>query len=53
MSIAAAALTGEVFKADARKVHQIVVGLTADGTAATWIKPLEKKQNGRLDMKAL
>jgi hypothetical protein len=53
MTISAAPLTGLVFKTDARKVHQLIHGFVQGEIAETWIKPKEKKQNGRLDFKAL
>ena len=53
LSIHCAPLTGLVFKTDARKVHQLIHGFVQGETAETWIKPKEKRQNGRLDFQAL
>jgi hypothetical protein len=53
LSIDCAALNGLVFKTDARKVHQLIHGFVQGETAETWIKPKEKRQNGRLDFQAL
>jgi hypothetical protein len=47
---ARAPLTGSAFQADARKVHQLVKSFLQDETAEQWIKPIEKKRNGRQDM---
>jgi hypothetical protein len=41
------------YKTDARKVHQLIHGFAQGETAKTWIKPKEKRQNGRLNFKAL
>jgi hypothetical protein len=51
LTIACAPLVGEVYKADARKVHQMILGFVQGETTETWIKPKEKKQNGRFDYK--
>jgi hypothetical protein len=51
--IACAPLTGVVFQADARKVHQLLKSFLQAETAEQWIRPLAKKQNGRVDMAAL
>ena len=53
LAINCAPLTGLVFKTDARKVHQLIHGFVQGETAETWIKPKEKKQNGRIDFLAL
>ena len=52
-SIACAVLSGVVFQTDARKVHQLLKSFLQAETAEQWIKPLDKKQNGRADMIAL
>ena len=52
-SIACCKLTGVIFQADARKVHQLLKSFLQAETAEQWIKPLAKKQNGRADMIAL
>ena len=52
-SIACSKLTGVVFQADARKVHQLLKSFLQAETTERWIKPLAKKQNGRADMIAL
>jgi hypothetical protein len=53
LSIKFAPLVGVFYKSDARKVHQLIHGFVEGETAKTWIKPTEKRQNGRLDFKAL
>ncbi len=52
-SIAYAQLTGVIFQADARKVHQLLKSFLPAESGEQWIKPLAKKQNGRADMIAL
>ena len=52
-SICSAPLEGPKFEADAKQVHQLIYAQVQGETAEQWIKPLSKKQNGRLDMKAL
>ena len=42
-----------MFQADSRKVHQLLKSFLQAETAEQWIKPLEKKLNGRQDMEAL
>jgi hypothetical protein len=51
--ISCAPLVGNVFQADARKVHQLVKSFLQAETAEQWVRPHLKAQNGRLDMKAL
>jgi hypothetical protein len=53
LTIDCAPLTGIVYKTDARKVHQLIHGFVQGETSETWIKPREKRQNGRLDFQAL
>jgi hypothetical protein len=53
LSIACNPVTGPGFKTDARKVHQLLFGFVQGEIAATWLKDNKKKQDGRLDMKAL
>jgi hypothetical protein len=53
LSIKCAPLIGVFYKTDARKVHQLIHGFVQGEIAETWIKPKEKRQNGRLDFKAL
>jgi hypothetical protein len=53
LTIACAALQGIGHKTDARKVHQLIHGFVQGETAETWIKPREKKQDGRIDFRAL
>ena len=48
-----APLSGPIFESDARKVHQIIFGFLQGEIAEAWIKPKEKKQNGRIDFAAL
>jgi hypothetical protein len=52
-AIACSPLTGAVFQAEARKVHQLIKSFLQTETAEQWIKPLTRKQNGRADMEAL
>ena len=52
-AIACSPHTGAVFQADARKVHQLLKSFLQSESAEQWIKPLARKQSGRLDMKAL
>jgi len=44
---------GEAYKADNKKVFQIMTELLSDTPAWTWISRYEKTANGRLAMKAL
>ena len=53
LTIDCAPLTGLVFKTDARKVHQLIHGFVQGELAETWIKPTERRQNGRIDFQAL
>lgn len=53
LSILCAPLKGLVFKVDATKVHQLLHGFVQGEVAETWIKPKEKKKNGRIDFLAL
>ena len=52
-AIACAPLTGDVFQADARKVHQLIKSCFQTESAEQWIKPHAKRQSGREDMEAL
>ena len=52
-AVACCPLEGTVFQADSRKVHQLLKSFLQAETAEQWIKPLEKKLNGRQDMEAL
>ena len=52
-AIACAPLTGDVFQADARKVHQLIKSFLQTESAEQWIKPFAKRQSGREDMEAL
>lgn len=51
--IACAPLQGPHFEADARRVHQLVTSFTQGENSEQWIKMHVKKQNGRVDLKAL
>jgi hypothetical protein len=53
LTINCAPLTGLVFKADATKVHQLIHGFVQGETSETWIKPSERRKNGRIDYLAL
>jgi hypothetical protein len=52
-AIASAPSTGASFQADARKVHQLINSFLQTETAEQWVKPHVRKQNGRIDFKAL
>ncbi|KAI2492054.1 hypothetical protein MHU86_22513 [Fragilaria crotonensis] len=52
-AIACAPLSGDVFQADARKVHQLIKSFLQTESAEQWIKPLARRQSGRDDMIAL
>jgi hypothetical protein len=53
-AIASAPSTGASFQADAaRKVHQLINCFLQTETAEQWVKPHVRKQNGRIDFKAL
>jgi hypothetical protein len=53
LSIKCAPLSGLIYKTDARKVHQLIHGFVQGEAAETWIKPRERRQDGRTDFKAL
>jgi hypothetical protein len=53
LSVDAAPLTGLNYTTDAKKVHQIIHGLVQGEIAETWIKPTERRQNGRVAFLAL
>jgi len=53
LCINCAPLTGLVFQTDARKVHQLIHGFVQAEIAETWIKPKERRKNGRIDFFAL
>ena len=48
-----APLTGQVFRADARKVHQLIHGFVQGESSETWTKPSKSMKNGRIDYQAL
>ena len=52
-SIACAPLSNATFRADARKVHQLLMNFLVAESAEQWIKNLAPRVNGPLDMKAL
>ena len=52
-SIACAPLSNATFRADARKVHQLLMNFLVAESAEKWIKNLVPRVNGRLDMEAL
>ena len=52
-SIACAPLNDATFRADARKVHQLLMNFLVAESAEQWIKNLAPRVNGRLDMEAL
>jgi hypothetical protein len=53
LAVMCAPHSGPIFKADTRKVHQILHGHVQGEIAGTWIKPKEKKRDRRVDFKAL
>jgi hypothetical protein len=53
LTIACAPLSGIVYQADTKTVHQLILGFVQGEDAVTWIKDTMKKQDGRLDMKYL
>ena len=52
-SIACAPLNDATFRADARKVHQLLMNFLVAESAEQWIKNLASRVNRRLDMEAL
>ena len=52
-SIACAPLNDSSFRADARKVHQLLMNVLVAESAEQWIKDLTPRVNGRRDMEAL
>ena len=52
-SIACAPLNNATFRANARKVHQLLMSFLVAESAEQWIKTLASRVNGRLDMEAL
>lgn len=48
-----APLTGTVYVADRRQVHQLLTGKVLGETAEEWIRDHKNKQNGRIDFQAL
>ena len=52
-SIACAPLNNATFRADARKVHQLLMNFLVAESVEQWIKNLAPRVNGRLDMEAL
>ena len=52
-SIACAPLDNASLRADARKVHQLLMNFLVAESAEQWIKDLASRVNGRLDMEAL
>ena len=52
-SIACAPLNNATFRADAQKVHQLLMNFLVAESAEQWIKNLAPRVNGRLDMEAL
>jgi hypothetical protein len=53
LCVEAAALTGMMFQADSRKVHQLITGLVHGEAAETWIKSVARRRNGRMNFRAL
>ena len=52
-SVAGAPLPGAAFRADARKVHQLLMNFLVAESAGQWIRVHVNQVNGRLDMVAL
>jgi hypothetical protein len=52
-AIACSPLTGASFQADARKVHQLLKSFLQSESVEQWIKPIARRQSGRLDRKSL
>ena len=52
-AFACSPLFGASFQADARKVHQLLKSFLQTESAEQCIKPITRKQSGRLDMKSL
>ena len=52
-SIACAPLNNATFRADVRKVHQLLINFLVAELAEQWIRNLAPQVNGRLDMEAL
>ena len=52
-SVACAPLQGAAFRADARKVHQLLMNFLVAKSAEQWIRGHVNQVNGRLDMVAL
>ena len=52
-SVACAPLQGAAFRADARKVHQLLMNFLVAESAEQWIRGHVNQVNGRLDMVAL
>ena len=51
--IACTPLSGPVFDADKRQVHQFLVSFTQGELFEDWIKPVKRFKDGRRDMQAL
>ena len=51
--IGRAPLAGQYFVADARRVHQLLIGFLQGENTETWIRSIAKFQDGRRDMTAL
>jgi len=52
-AVACASLTGPIFDADKKMVHQILVSFTQSQTSEAWLKPLDCFKDGHRDMEAL
>jgi hypothetical protein len=53
LTIDCAPLTGTIFSADAKTVHQLIHGFIQGETAEVWTRTTANKKNGRLDFRAL
>jgi hypothetical protein len=53
LAVACAPLSGPAFQEDTKRVHQFLVSFTQGEDSATWMKDIQHKRNGRLDMQHL
>ncbi len=53
LTVDCAPLTGTIFSADAKTVHQLIHGFIQGETAEVWTRSTANRKNGRLDFQAL
>jgi hypothetical protein len=53
LTVDCAPLSGTIFSADAKTVHQLIHGFIQGETAETWTRRTANRKNGRLDYQAL